>query len=301
MAIWGVSLDEAEGVKNDIEKIFKIIQSNDEALDDLARGGDYYKRLKSYFCHWVRFVRTSSVIPSGTPFYRVRRLDANNENGVLNVSGLKYAPKGKAFGRMNNHSYNVMYSSYHEYTAISECRLKEGDLFQLTRFKSKQPLNYFELGFFSRLYFTTPRDSEFFREQVQKTFGFKDAMDSTVGGFAALESALMDGLYAIHDEPEISYYLSSIIADAIFTEFEGIDAVMFPSLQQRFGVNLSFKECVADNLEVDYTCVNEIINKYTTGNYKYYTKLECTDFTKDILEYKKVSDDLGGFINFTCR
>lgn len=301
MAIWGVSLDEAERVKNDIEKIFKTIQSNDKALDDLAKGGDYYEQLKSYFRDWMRFVETSSIITSKTVFYRVRPLEAANKNGVKSISGLKYAPKGKKFGRMNNHSLNVMYASYHEYTAISECRLKKDDFFQLTRFKSKQPLKYFELGLFSKLYFTTPRDSQFFKDQVKILFGVENSMDSTVRGFAALESALMDGLYAVHDSPEVSYYLSSIIADAIFTEYKDVDAIMFPSLQQRFGINLSFKESVADNLEVDYTCVNQITNVYKTGNYKYHTTLECLDFTKDVLEYQSVSEDLYNMLTYTCR
>jgi len=299
MAIWGVSLDEAESVKNDIEKIFETLKSNDKALNEITEGGNYYKKLKKYFCNWMRFVRTSSLIPAETPFYRVRPLGAENQNGVNNVSGLKYAQKGTRLGRMNNHSLNVMYTSYHEYTAISECRLKKGDWFQLTRFKSKQPIKYYELGLFSKLYFTTPRDSQFFKDQVKQLFGVPDGMDSTVRGFAALESALMDGLYAIHDKPEISYFVSSIIADAIFTEYEEIDAIMFPSIQQRFGINVVFREKAADDLEIDFTYVNQITNVFRTGNYRYFTHLECEDFTKDILEYKSTSEN--SLTDVTCR
>ncbi len=100
----------------------------------------------------------------------------------------------------------------------------------------------------------------------------------------------MDGLYAIHDDSEFSYFLSSIIADAMFTEYKDIDAIMFPSLQQRFGINVSFNEEAADNLEIDFTCVNQITKIFKTGNYQYNTYLECTDFTNNILKYKTVSE-----------
>lgn len=299
MAIWGVSLDEAERVKTDIEKIFEILKSNNKALDEIAKGGNYYNQLKAYFCNWMRFVLTSSELPPKTPFYRVRHLNTENQNGIKNVSGLKYAPKGTQFGRMSNHSLNVMYTSYHEYTAISESRLEEGSWFQLTRFKSKKPIKYFELGLFSKLYFTTPRDSQFFKEQIKELFGVPDGMDTTVRGFAALESALMDGLYAIHDDSKFSYFLSSIIADAMFTEYKDIDAIMFPSLQQRFGINVGFKEEAVDKLEIDLTCVNQITKIFKTGNYQYNTHLQCTDFTNDILEYKTVSEDT--FTRITYR
>ncbi len=148
MAIWGVGLDEAERVKNDIEKIFEILKSNHEALDEISKGGNYYKHLKEYFRNWMRFVHTSSELPPETPFYRVRHLNTENQNGVDNISGLKYAPKGTKFGRMSNHSLNVMYTSYHEYTAISESRLEEGNWFQLTRFKSKNRSNVSNLACF---------------------------------------------------------------------------------------------------------------------------------------------------------
>lgn len=290
MAIWGVNLEEAEYLQDSIVKIFNDVKGNEGALRDISRDSPYYRVLKDHFRSWIRFLRYSSDIPSGTEFYRVRPLNESNIDGVKSVSGLKYPPKGASRGRMNNHSLNVMYASYHEFTAISECRLKVNDDFQLSRFKSQCPIKVFELGLFSKLYFTTPRDSAFFKEQVSGIFNVDKVTDSTIRGFAALESGLMDGLYAVGHSQELAYYVSSLISDAIFTEFEDIDAIQYPSLQQRFGVNFSFRENVADELDVSLTCVNKISKVYRSGCYKYFTRLECSNYNSDTLEYKLVSE-----------
>ncbi|SFF38770.1 RES domain-containing protein [Kosakonia radicincitans] len=290
MAILEVSLDEAEQVSIDIATIFNDIKTNKDAMRDISEESYYYRNLKKYFQQWFKFLKYSSEIPVDTCFYRVRPLGSENINGVPDVAGLKYPQKGARFGRMNNHSRNVMYASYHEYTAIAECQLKENDKFQLTRFKSQNPIKVFELGLFSRLYFTTPRDSKLFKDQVRKLFNMDDDLDTTVRGFASLELALMDGLYAIDASRESVYYLTSVISDAIFTEFEYIDAIKYPSVHHRFGENFSFREKVADELEISYTCVNKIGKVYKNGIYKYYTRLECMDFSTDVLEYKLVSE-----------
>lgn len=291
MAIWGVNLAQADKVKNDIERIFNIISTNSSALDEIKTGGRYYHQLKEYFCDWVKFIHTVQTIPKNTAFYRVRKLDEETKSGITNVDGLKYRKEGGGLGRMSNHSLNVMYTSYNEYTAISECKLKENDWFQLTKFKSTRIVKYFELGLFSKLYFTLPRDSDIYKSAIKELFGESDGLDTTVRGFAALESALMDGLYAKHDDPEMSHLVSSVIADAIFTIYDDIDAVLFPSLQQRFGINVSFREKAADELDIRYSCINQIDTVFKTSMYKYRTHSECIDFTKIPLQYNTVEEN----------
>lgn len=46
MAIHAISLDEAEEVKDNIEKIFKILDKNEYARKDIETGGEYYNHLK---------------------------------------------------------------------------------------------------------------------------------------------------------------------------------------------------------------------------------------------------------------
>ncbi|MGX9257995.1 RES domain-containing protein [Pantoea ananatis] len=289
MAIWAVNLDEAESVKKSIESIFKTITTNPDALKSIKEGGPYYATLKEYFIHWVRFLQTVKEFPLQTPFYRVRKLNDEIFSGVSDIKGLKYAPKGLQLGRMNNSSFNVMYTSFHEYTAISESRLEESDRFQLTRFQSNRPIRYHELNIFSRLYFSTPRDSTEYKEAMRTLFGV-EGTDTAVRGFASLESALMDGLYANHEDPELSYLVSSIISDAIFTAYTDIDAVVLPSMQQRFGTNVCFRETAADNLDITFSCVNQVEKVYNHGFYRYRTETECLDFAKEPLSYRSVSE-----------
>ncbi|WIL44524.1 RES family NAD+ phosphorylase (plasmid) [Pantoea agglomerans] len=289
MAIWTVNLDEAESVKKSIESIFKTIITKPEALKNIKEGGHYYAQLKEYFIQWLKFLQTVNEFPLKTPFYRVRKLNDALFSGVPDIKGLKYAPKGLQLGRMNNSSINVMYTSFHEYTAISESRLEEGDRFQLTRFQSNRPVKYHELNMFSRLYFSTPRDSAEYKEAMRTLFRM-EGTDTAVRGFASLESALMDGLYANHEDPEISYLVSSIISDAIFTAYTDIDAVVLPSMQQRFGINVCFRETAADNLDITFSCVNQVEKVYNHGFYRYHTETECLDFTKEPLSYRSVND-----------
>lgn len=238
----------------------------------------------------MTFIKTSNSIPPKTRFYRVRPLEEHEKKGVFEIDGLKYKKNGSGrFGRMNNHSLNVMYTSYHEFTAISECRLKNEDWFQLTRFESTKPINYYEIGIFSKIYFNTPRDSDLYKRNLKDVLGLEGNMDTAVRGFAALESALMDGIYSNHDD-EISYLVSSVIADAIFSVYSDIDAVMFPSQQQRNGINIAFREEAADTLKITYSCVNKINNKYKTGAYKYRTYHECLEFDNPNLSYVLVAD-----------
>lgn len=299
MAIWAVNLDEAESVKKSIESIFKTITTNPDALKNIKEGGWYYVQLKEYFIHWVKFLQTIKEFPHKTPFYRVRKLNDVLFSGVPDIKGLKYAPKGLQLGRMNNSSINVLYTSFHEYTAISESRLEEGDRFQLTRFQSNRPVKYHELNMFSKLYFSTPRDSDEYKEAMRTLFGM-DGTEAAVRGFASLESALMDGLYANHKDPDISYLVSSIISDAIFTTYTNIDAVVLPSMQQRFGTNICFRETAADNLDITYSCVNQVEKVYNHGFYRYRTETECYDFTKEPLGYSSVGEK-NSHARTTCR
>ena len=102
--------------------------------------------------------------------------------------------------------------------------------------------------------------------------------DSTIQGYSALECAIADILY---DTDKDYHILSSILADAIFTLNPDIDAIMYPSMQNRYGVNLAIKKESADSLEITYSSLNILKNAYPNGFYKYYTKMECLNFNNE--------------------
>ena len=68
---------------------------------------------------------------------------------------------------------------------------------------------------------------------------------------------------------------------------------MYPSMQNRYGINLAIKKNLADRLSITYTCLNQLEDSYGNGFYKYKTIKECTkNFEDEIFcfdEIKKAS------------
>jgi len=196
--------------------------------------------------------------------------------------------------RMNNMSSRVLYVSLHEFTAMAETRLDEScinDYFQLTKFSAKREFNVFKLGQFCELYKEMPRDSEFVKDRMNKLLG-SPYHDGTVQGYAALECAIADILY---DQEDDYHILSSIMADSIFTVNDSIEAIMYPSVKNRYGANLAVKKELADNLEVKVSYVNKLEDVYSNGFFKYQTIKACSGFVDpNLLEFSDV-EKIGNF------
>lgn len=179
---------------------------------------------------------------------------------------------------MNNASFRVLYTSLNELTAMSEARLntkKVGQRFQLTQFRSAQVLRAYNLGDFSRAHLNLPRKSKLYEDFCMNYLGTKDG-DKIVQGYAALECALYKVLYS---SDEYSYVLSSLLADAIFSAHETIDAISYPTQQSSFGINVAFRQAAADKLKIENSYVNELTGIYSNGFYAYRTLKSCSDFS----------------------
>lgn len=293
MALLGFNLEEAEQANKQIKKLKNLIKKNKDFKESLLTDSEEYKEVKRYFkilCSYLMY-RCDSI-KQGTNFYRVRPLGLDEE--VTSKSGLLYPTLDVATsGRMNNKIFNVMYTSFNEFTACMETGIfkkKIGDRFQLTRFKSNRDLGVYRLGTFSEIYFNLPRDSEAFNAKMEY---YKIPSQSTLKGFSALENLLLGVLYSKDDS---SYLLSSILAHAIFEKNEEyspnrIDAILYPSQQSTHGINLAFKTSVADELEVTFTCLNKLEKKYTNKMIKYYTLKECMEITSDEILYDDVKSN----------
>jgi len=181
---------------------------------------------------------------------------------------------------MNNTLFRVLYTSFHEFTAMAETRINDsfiGKHFQLTRFSIDRPIKVFKLGMFSEIHLNAPRDSEFTKKSMEEFFGGQ-GHDGTMKGFSALECAMADILYGTGDK---YYVLSSILADAIFSTNPSIEAIMYPSMQNRFGINIAIKQQVSELMKIEYSCLNRAEGVYANGFYKCVTVEECTDFSDE--------------------
>lgn len=274
----GCSLQETTQFINTTTKIKERLRHKEEYLNDVKANGKSYQSIKEYFQNYTSFLKYSEEA-SCESFYRVRKYKDEDKDVYKKVSDLKYPePDIKHKDRMNNTSFRVLYTSLHEYTAMSEARLDEsfvGRKFQLTRFSRKTPLKIYRLGLFSDLYFNSPRDSNLFKKAIEQLLGDSNH-DNAVCGYSALEAAMSNILY---DQEDGYHILSSILADAIFSSNPEIEAIIYPSMQNRYGTNIALNQKSADALNVSYTSVNELTETHPNGFYRYVTKLECTDFS----------------------
>lgn len=253
--------------------------------------GSEYAAIKSFFSDHLKFLQNTFDVDIEN-LYRVRRLA--DKKPFINISELLYPPESIHHkDRMNNMSSRVLYVSLHEFTAMAETQLNESyisNYFQLTKFSAQRKFKTFRLGTFSELYTNTPRDSEFVESKMNEFFGSPNH-DKTIQGYAALECAIADVLYDQEDEYHI---LSSIMADAIFTVNDSIEAIIYPSVKNRYGTNLAVRKELADRLVVKASFVNMLEDVYSNGFFKYQTVKECTGFfdtrTLEFSDVEKIGD-----------
>lgn len=278
MTIQGFNLDEVEQFQKEVAKVRNRLNDDIDYHNDVINHGKNYNFIKKYFQKAARFLQYPCKVKIEN-FYRVRKNETDKP--FTSRKELIYPePNLKHKDRMNNTKFRVLYVSLNEHTAIAETRIGRNYIdqyFQLTRFSAENTLTAFKLGMFSELYLDSPRDSDYVKKQMKDIFG-SEHLESAMQGYSALECAMADILYDIDED---YHFLSSILADAIFTINPNIDAIMYPSMQNRYGINLAIKKESADLLKITYSSLNKLEKVYQNGFYKYYTKMDCLDFNDE--------------------
>lgn len=278
MAIHGFNLDQTRNFEGKIKSLREKLSVNSDYKEKVMRNEEEYKKIKCFFIDHLKFLQYT-FDADVKYLYRVRKLE--NQDPFRAKSELLYPPACMQHkDRMNNMSSRVLYVSLHEFTAMAEARIDKsyiGNYFQLTKFSPNRKIKAFKLGQFSELYKDTPRDSELVNAKLVELFG-SPHHDRTIQGYAALECAIADVLYSQDDDYHV---LSSIMADAIFTANNSIEAIIYPSVQNRYGTNLALKKELADNLEIRASFVNVLKDVYSNGFFKYQSIMECSGFDDD--------------------
>ena len=288
MTMLSIGLGEVEALVKEFNRVRIKIRDDEKYREAVVNNERQCDAIRQFFSNFTSFLHyEEDVICEG--FYRVRR--APEGVPFRAIKDLKY-PEASVHhaDRMNNISSRILYTSLHEFTAMAECRIAAdfvGQKFQLTKFQIDRNFKAYRLGHFGRLYLDTPRDSVQFFDGAEKLLG-SGAGERAIQGYSALEMALGNILYGQDDGYHI---LSSILADSIFLENPRLDAIIYPSLQNRYGTNVAFNKRTADYLKVKYTCLNRLDEVYANGFYRYSTELECEDYTSpDGLTYKKTDE-----------
>lgn len=285
MAVFGFNLNQTREFEREVNKLREKIEVDNDYKNRLLKNEEEYACIKAYFENVDSFLQYSAQVKV-EGLYRVRKLD--DENPFTNRDQLIYPPPDHQHkDRMNNISFRVLYASLHEFTAMAETRIDEpyiDNYFKLTRFTTNREFSVYKLGQFSELYFDTPRDSEYVKNEMIRYFD-SPSHDNTVQGYSGLECAIADILY---DQKDDYHILSSIMADAIFSVNPSIDAIMYPSMQNRYGTNLALKKDFSDDLKVQYTAVNQLDEVYSNGFFRYRTIQDCVNAThSDELVFSK--------------
>lgn len=260
---------EIENIKNDILEKYKngIYVKNINGIDDLIRYLRYTFTLKESDLHY---------------FYRVRKFNTDNFNEIIpysNRNELIY-PSDQDINRMNLKGEKILYTSINPITAMAESRLKEGDYFQLTKFKLKSDIRYYELGIFSEMYFNITSIN--YRDDFFKGFtGVVEFDDRLVKYNSALENLICDFLYDKKEgsDPYEAYIVPAHISKSIF-ELLCVEAIKYPTTLNRYGTNFVFNEKGTSELDIVHSSVMVIEKKYSSGFYKLkslYESSSCKD------------------------
>lgn len=269
-----VSFDnnELNQLKEQINKVKELLLIEDSSyFKDLETQQLYYKKLKNYFIIILKYLKFENDLLRNK-FYRVRK--CRNEVPHINIQYLTYPKISTSPRRMNNASFPVLYVSFDIKTAINESKLKHNENFQITIFESRKSLKVFFLGGFSKLLHQYSINSEETQVEINRLFK-KEMSIKVVEQLANLENEISNILYS----NEQNYHLlSSVIADALFTLNQNIDAIMYPSLRNRNGMNLAIKGEIADTLTVTESSFNKL-DENVNNTYRYTQEMKCIDFS----------------------
>lgn len=286
MATLDFNLDQTREFEKNISNFKQKLINNVNYRENVLQNGNSYLEIKEYFTEHLLFLQYTRNINIDA-VYRVRRLA--NETPFMKKSELLYPPPSiKHQDRMNNMSSRVLYVSLHEYTAMAETRIDASFInshFQLTRFSADREFTVFSLGDFNDIYKNTPRDSIYFNRAAEHYISHSP--ETTVKGYAALECAIAEVLY---DQTDNYHMLSSIMADAIFTANPKVEAIMYPSAQNRYGTNFAINKKLSDELIIKNSFVNKLIDVYRNGFFKYSTVKECIEINDNNLVFSTVEN-----------
>lgn len=169
---------------------------------------------------------------------------------------------------MNLKGEKILYTSINPMTAMAENRLKEGDYFQLTKFKLKGDIRYYELGIFSEMYFNITSINS--RDDFFNGFTGEVKFDDRLVKYnSALENLICDFLYDKKEcsDPYEAYIVLAYISKSIF-ELLCVEAIKYPTTLNRYGANFIFNKQGTKKLDIIHRSVMMIEKKYSSEFYK---------------------------------
>lgn len=203
------------------------------------------------------------------PIWRVRK--CKDEEGYANLREISYPPPEETrAGRLNNKGQPALYTSLHNFTAITEVGAEEGDYLHIIGFQIRRGAKL-RCAIIGEI-FNTHRSGQ---AKLSEALGNRLNRILNNSDFRAARSwvfldAFFSMLLADKTAANSDYIHSRIVADLINEKLPDIDAIYYPSVLQENGVNLAIKpDAVNRLLQVSGTSVIKINRKYDYGIYDF--------------------------------
>lgn len=295
----GLSKEDTALLSSNLEKLNELLIKKEDLILDTK----FRKEITEYIEDFLYVMNIKKKKLTDGYLYRIRII-GEDETRFENLSDLLIPPKDKSKqGRMNNDNLRVLYVSFDQHVAELECgvnKLEIGRKYQVTRFQISEPIECYYLGMFSEIIFNLPYNSKKQIEAMEE-LGFKnfEVDHHYLKKIALAEGYLADALYTKKDKENKEnkenkedkednnnktndlnfknnnknyYILSSFISEIIFNFFEDkIDAILYPSQRNNYGMNIAIKEAALKKITPIITFENKVVENHSEKLVKYHT------------------------------
>lgn len=205
-----------------------------------------------------------------TDFHVWRARKLTQKSPFLNVRELSYPPTQiTGVGRLNNANEPIFYGSIRKETALAEIELEAGDFVQLAgfRFVENTNINLAMMGQYWYVFktgrFELGEDPEGVVSKLLNTF-------SPEAGYKTLYiDRFLAELLSARNASDKNYLHTRILTKIIF-ERTNAEAIFYPSIKDKQGLNIAIKPLISDMYFKNSSCgVLEVNKKLRYGMYDY--------------------------------
>lgn len=205
------------------------------------------------------------------PFFRARI--TNDGRPFTCTSEIYYPPHNVAkAGRLNENGSPALYLSLTCDVALAEVKAKEGDIVQVSAFRTKRENEGIRVALIGEKYKSVKGGNQFLSKEVADTYSDlvkRMSLDDRRMALAYLYSDMFfDEIITNPNAHEKNYIHSRIMADLIFNRNKYIDGIMYYSIASNNGMNIALPWEKADqHLALESTALIKIKKVYPYGLY----------------------------------
>lgn len=207
--------------------------------------------------------------------------------GHANILRVGYPPPELSRnGRLNEAGSHLLYTSVNQFTVLEEIGAKAGDFVHVVAyaFKPEQKLRCGIVGEVTQVHrWGKSLSSEHLSEQLNRIL---NGMEFEAGKGFVFTDAFLASILRDRNASKDDYLRSRILARLLFSNLDGLEAFIYPSVAHEGAMNLAISPQAADTkLSIGATFVVHIKQKYDYGLYDYEivrsARGQCGDGTID--------------------